>query len=179
MSSARPLEGMSMKTAAWQEALRTRWNLLAARERAGVGMALALVVLALLWWVALGPALSTLRGAEAQHRALDAQLQTMRGLQTEALALQGQPKLSYDEALRALDASVRQRLGSTAQLSVAGERATLTLKGADPDALARWLTQARVNARALPAEARLTRSAGGPTAPARWDGSLVLTLPAR
>ena len=178
-SMNRPAEGISMKTTAWQEALRARWNLLAARERAGVGMAIALVVLALLWWVALGPAFATLRSAETQHRALDAQLQTMRSLQTEAMALQGQPKLSYDEALRALDASVRQRLGSTAQLSVAGERATLTLKGADPDALARWLTQARVNARALPAEARLTRSAGAPTAPARWDGSLVLTLPAR
>ncbi|KQP23653.1 general secretion pathway protein GspM [Pseudorhodoferax sp. Leaf267] len=168
-----------MKTAGWQDALRARWALLAGRERAGVGIAVALVVVALLWWVVLGPALTTLRHAEAQHQALDAQLQTMRSLQTEALALQGQPKLSYDDALRALEASVRQRLGATAQLSVAGERATLTLKAADPDALARWLTQARVNARALPSEARLTRAAGAPTAPARWDGSLVLTLPAR
>lgn len=165
-----------MKTNAWQQRLRARWDLLAPRERTFIALAGAVVLLALLWWVLLGPALATLRQADAQHRALDVQLQTMRGLQSEAMALQGQPKLAHDDALRALEASVRQRLGATAQLTVAGERATLTLKGADPDALARWLTQARVNARALPAEARLTRSAG---TPARWDGALVLTLPAR
>jgi general secretion pathway protein M len=169
-----------MKAIEWRAALATRWNLLAPRERALVGMAVALLGAALLWWVLLGPALTTLRGAEAQHQALDAQLQAMRRLQSEAMALQNQPKISYDESLRALEASVRQRLGSTAQLSVAGERATLNLKGASPEALARWLTQARVNARALPAEARLTRtSASTPAAPERWDGSLVLTLPAR
>ncbi|WP_326534960.1 type II secretion system protein GspM [Pseudorhodoferax sp.] len=165
-----------MKTPAWQQRLRARWDLLASRERAAVLLAGAVVLLALLWWVLLGPALATLRQAEAQHRQLDAQLQTMRGLQAEAMALQNQPRLAHDDALRALEASVRQRLGATAQLSVAGERATLTLKGADPEALARWLTQARVNAHALPSEARLTRSAG---TPARWDGALVLTLPAR
>jgi general secretion pathway protein M len=165
--------------AAWQDALRNRWTLLAARERAAIGTAATLIMLALLWWVVLGPALTTLRSAEAQHQSLDAQLQAMRGLQAEALALQGQPKLSADDALRALETSVSQRLGSTAQLSVAGERATVTLKAADADALARWLTQARVNARALPTEARLTRTPGAATAPARWDGSVVLALPAR
>lgn len=165
-----------MKPSDWQLLLLTRWNLLAPRERAAIALAGAVVLGALLWWVLLGPALATLRQAEAQHQALDAQLQTMRSLQSEAMALQNQPRLSHDDALHALEASVRQRLGASAQLSVSGERATLTLKGADPDALARWLTQARVNARAMPAEARLTRSAG---TPARWDGALVLTLPAR
>lgn len=168
-----------MKFSAWQQQLRSRWDLLAPRERGAVVLAGAIVLVALVWWVLLGPALNTLRHADDQHRALDAQLQTMRGLQSEAMALQKQPRLSYDDALRALESSVSQRLGATAQLSVAGERATLTLKGAEADALARWLTQARVNARALPAEARLTRAAGPANAPARWDGALVLTLPAR
>lgn len=168
-----------MKPAAWQQQLRGRWNLLAPRERAAVLLAGGTVLVALVWWVLLGPALATLRQADAQHRALDAQLQTMRGLQSEAMALQQQPRLGYDDALRALEASVRQRLGTTAQLTVSGERATLTLKAAEADALARWLTQARVNARAMPAEARLTRSAGPANAPARWDGTLVLNLPPR
>ncbi|MFT3719443.1 type II secretion system protein GspM [Pseudorhodoferax sp.] len=165
--------------AEWLQVLRTRWNLLAPRERAGLVLAGVLVAVALLWWVLLGPALATLRHAEAQHQQLDARLQAMRSLQSEAMALQNQPRITYDDALRALEASVRQRLGATAQLSVAGERATLTLKAAEPEALARWLAQARVNARAMPAEARLTRTPGPATAPARWDGSLVLTLPAR
>jgi general secretion pathway protein M len=168
-----------MKFAALQQQLRTRWDLLAPRERGAVVLAGAIVLVALVWWVLLGPALATLRHAEAQHHDLDVQLQTMRGLQSDAMALQNQPRLPYDDALRALETSVRQRLGNTAQLSVAGERATLTLKAAEADALARWLTQARVNARALPAEARLTRAAGPANAPARWDGALVLKLPAR
>lgn len=168
-----------MTFTAWQQQLRSRWDMLAPRERGAVALAATILLLGLAWWVLLGPALATLRQAETQHRALDAQLQAMRGLQSEAMALQKQPRMTHDDALRALETSVRQRLGDTAQLSVAGERATITLKGAEADALARWLTQARVNARALPAEARLTRAAGPATAPARWDGALVLTLPAR
>ena len=60
--------------------LRARWAALAPREQALVAAAVALVALALLWWVALAPALATLRSADAQHRALDNQLQHMRRL---------------------------------------------------------------------------------------------------
>jgi general secretion pathway protein M len=56
---------------------------------------------------------------------------------------------------------------------VAGDRATVTLKGAAPGALAEWLVQARSSARALPLEARLSLNA----ARTGWDGSIVLTLP--
>jgi general secretion pathway protein M len=52
-----------------------------------------------------------------------------------------------------------------------GERASLTLKNANPQELALWLTQARVNARALPTDVKLNRN--GDT----WDGTLVLNLP--
>jgi len=155
-------------------ALKARWDLLAPREKALVGGAAALVAFALLWWIAIAPAWSTLRGAEQQHRALDAQLQRMLALQAQAQGLQSQPRQSYDEALRLLETSVRQRLGATARMTVAGERVTLTLSGASPDALAQWLTQARVNARALPSEARLNRNAAG-----QWDGTVVLALPPR
>ncbi len=161
-------------------AAQLQWDRLASRERRSVLMAAALIGLALVWWVALAPALRTLGGAEAQRRALDAQLQTMQRLQAEAQALQARPKLGFEEAVRALEASVRQGFGGTAQLSVVGERATLTLKGASASTLARWLAQARVDARALPSEARLQRSPGimpatGPT----WDGVLVMSLPTR
>ncbi|MDB5892776.1 MAG: ral secretion pathway protein GspM [Rhodoferax sp.] len=160
--------------------LQPHWDRLAPRERRSVLAAAALVGLALLWWIALAPALRTLQGAETQHRVLDAQLQTMLRLQAEAQALQSRPKLAFDEAVRALEASVKQRFGPAAQLSVAGERATVTLKGAPAAAVSEWLAQARVDARALPAEARLLRSpsavtATGPT----WDGVLVMNLPAR
>ena len=108
--------------------LQQRWKALAPREQNLVLAASAIVALALLWWVALAPALKTLRTAPARHAAL-----------------------------------------------------------------AQWLAQARSNALAVPVEARLTRSAAaaaGATPPAtlgnvpaaaapRWDGSLVLALPAR
>jgi general secretion pathway protein M len=154
--------------------LKARWEGLRPREQAMAAAAGAVVAVALVWMVALGPALSTLRSAEAQRRALDTQLQHMRTLQAQAQALQSQPKLSYDEALRLLEQSVAQRLGATARMVVVGERVNITLTGTAPDALAQWLTQARVNARALPSEARLNRNAGG-----LWEGTLVLTLPPR
>ena len=154
--------------------LRARWQGMAARERTLVTAGVALVLLALLWWLAVAPALAVLRSAEPQHRALDEQLGRMRGLQQQVRALQSQPKLGPDEALRAIEESVRQRLGTSARISVAGERVTITLTGTPPDALAGWLGQARVNARMLPTDARLTRGASG-----GWDGTLVLALPAR
>jgi general secretion pathway protein M len=132
------------------------------------------VAVALVWLVALGPALATLRTAETQHRAADAQLQQMRGLQAQAQALQSQPKQNHDEALRQLEASVRQRLGTTARMSAVGDRVTMTLSATPPEALAQWLTQARVDAHALPSDAHLTRNAAG-----QWDGTVVLTLPPR
>lgn len=161
-------------------AAQLQWDKLAPRERRSVSIAASLIGVALVWWLALSPALQTLRGAEAQHRLLDAQLQTMHRLQAEAQALQAMPKMPFEEAIKALEASVRQRFGTTAQLSVVGERATVTLKGASASALAQWLAQARIDARALPAEARLLRSPGAvpPTGPT-WDGVLVMSLPAR
>lgn len=152
--------------------LRARWLALAPREQALTAGAIAVIAVAIIWWVALGPAIATLRGAEAQHRALDAQLQRMRGLQAQAQSLQSQPKQNPAESQRALEASLRERMGTTARMAVAGNRATVTLTGAAPDALAQWLTQARVNAHALPGEAHLTRNASG-----QWEGTLVLTLP--
>jgi general secretion pathway protein M len=154
--------------------IKARWAALAPREQAMVAAAVLVVGLALVWLVAFAPALSTLRNAEEQRRALDAQLQHMRALQAQAQALQAQPKLGYDEALRLLEQAVRERLGTTARMVIAGDRVNITLTGTAPEALAQWLTQVRVNARALPSEARLTRNPAG-----LWDGTLVLTLPPR
>ena len=172
--------------------LPARWKALAPREQNLVLAAGSVVALALLWWLALAPALNTLRTAPARHAALDAQLQRMQSLQAEALQLQAAPRSAPGDAVASLRSSLTQRLGATAQLSLVGDRATITLKGAPADALAQWLAQARSNALAVPVEARLTRSAAAATptptttlgnAPAaaapRWDGSLVLALPAR
>jgi general secretion pathway protein M len=173
-------------------ALRARWQALAPREQTLVLAAAGVVGLALLWWVALAPALATLRTAGPRHAELDAQLQRMQSLRAEAQQLQSAPRAARGDAAAALRAALAQRLGNTAQLNMAGDRATVTLKGAPADALAQWLAQARSNARAAPIEARLTRSPAaaaprGGNAPVtlgspavampRWDGTLVLALP--
>ncbi len=192
-----------MKTPEVLTQFQARWRALDAREQTLATSAVLLVGLALIWWLLVAPPLRTLRTAEAQQRSLDEQLQKMQALQAQAQALQTQTKLGRDEAVRALEASVKQRLGAAGQLSVIGDRATVTLRNVPADALAQWLAQARVNARAIPGEVRLVRStlstpaasgsvmvAGNAQAPAEapspasapgsvaaWDGTLVMSLP--
>lgn len=153
--------------------IRARWSQTSAREQRLVLVAVVLVLGALLWWVTLAPALRTLRGAPAQHRALDAQLQQMQRLRAQAASIQAQPVLAQDDARRLLEASVKP-MAASAQLMVTGDRVTVTFKGASADAMAPWLAQARQNAHAVPAEARLQRNAAG-----TWDGTLVLKLATR
>ncbi len=164
--------GSLLPATAWQRG-QAAWSALPARERRLLAAALAVVALAALWWVGLSPALQTLRSAQAQQRALDAELQTMRALAAEAASLQALPRIRTDDSRKALELSVSQRLGASGQLTVAGESATVTLKGVSAGALTQWLAQARSNARATPVQARLTLNA----ARTGWDGNVVLALP--
>ena len=154
------------------EMLRARWATLAPREKVMVGGGAAVVALAIVWLLFVGPALATLRSADTERRTIDAQLQHMGALRREAQAMQSQPKQSRDESQRQLELSVRQRLGTSARLTVVGDRVTVALTGTPADALAQWLAQARAAAHALPVEAHLVRNAAG-----TWEGNLVLALP--
>ncbi len=165
-----------MKIAEALTPLLARWRVLDQREQTLIRGTALLAGLALIWWVLLAPPLRTLRQVEAQQRSLDAQWQKMQGLRAQAQALQSQPRISRDDALRALQASVKL-LGASAQLSVVGDRATVTLRNTPADALAQWLAQARANAGAIPEEARLMRNPSNPAGLAAWDGMLVLRLP--
>ena len=173
--------------------LRSHWQALAPREQSLVRGAALLVAAALLWWLALAPALQTLRTAPARHAVLDAQLQTMRTLQDEAERLKGAPRADPDNAARALQTAVTDRLGTSARMNLLGDRATVTLKGAPAAALAPWLAQVRSNAKSVPQEVHLVRGNAAPVAAAtvtgapataapatvHWDGTLVLALPPR
>lgn len=157
--------------------LRTHWRQLSSRDKNLVRLALILVLLALLWQLSLKPAIATLRTADTQAAALEAQLQQMRAAQAQAQTLQKQPPLDFEEAVRALTAATRQTLGASAQLNMVGDRANVTLKDASPDALAEWLSQARLNARSVPLEARLVQ--GAAPAGITWSGVVMMALPAR
>ena len=70
-------------------------------------------------------------------------------------------------------------LGPNARISLQGETATLSLQAAPATALARWLSQARDNAQALPTQAQLQQVSPTKTDSPEltWRGSLVLRLP--
>jgi general secretion pathway protein M len=164
-----------------QMALSARWAALAPRERVLVGSALALICAALLWWLGIAPALAKIKQAREAAPALQAQLQLMRAQANEAASLKAQRVLSYDESLRSLE-NATKTLGPGATLSVSDARASITLRAVSGDALAQWLAQVRANARLVPQELRLKKSAaasGQAAAATTWDGSVILSLPAR
>ena len=105
-----------------------------------------------------------------------------RGPRAAAEQLREAPPMRPADARRSLQNTLAQQLGDTAQIQFTGDRATDTLKGASASVLAQWLAQARSNAHAAPLEARLAQSAdaarAAPAGEARWNGTLVLSLPA-
>ena len=145
---------------------RTWWRELPTREQRLVGVAGTIVVLALVWWVALAPALRTLSTARIAHAQLDVQLQQMLALQAQARALQALPRANRDDALRALEATVNEGLGGSVRMQTAATSAAegvlVTLRATPATNFAQWLTQARGNARALPREIHVTRSQSAP-----------------
>jgi general secretion pathway protein M len=163
---------------AWRAALagvlaqaRARFAALAVRERILVGAALGLFAAIVLWSVAIAPAVRTVRAAPAQLASLEAQLQLAQRLATQARELRATPNVSSEQAKAALRAAT-ERLGGTARLATSGDRATLTLNGADGAAVLTWLAEARSGARVRVLEAQLARGASG------YTGNIVLGLAA-
>ena len=81
--------------------LQQSWETLEPREQSFVLTALLTVALALLWFVAISPALGVLSTANVLQNSLDSQLQQMRVLQSEAKSLQGQNKVAGAAAAQA------------------------------------------------------------------------------
>jgi len=147
------------------------WRALAPRERRGASIALWVLVLFAAFSLLVQPAWRTLRAAPLQLDQLESELQRMQGLAAEAQSLRGAAPVSPAQAAAALQ-SATARLGSSAKLSLQGERATLTLNSAPPEALRAWLIEARSAARARPIEAQLAQAATG------YSGSLIVSLEA-
>lgn len=150
-------------------ALRERWAALAARERLLVTLAALLVGVALVWLAAVQPAWRTLRSAPAEQAKLEIQWQTMQRLAAEARALKATPPLAPALAAQALQGATT-RLGASGKLMLQGERAVLTLNGAQGADIAQWLAEARRGARARPVEARLTNGDEG------YNGTIVVAI---
>jgi general secretion pathway protein M len=155
-------EGGAVAARKPQEMVQQWWRGLALRERRLIGGAVALVVLALLWWMALAPAIRTLQRAPAQIDAAEAQLQQMQRLAGEARDLRAVTPVPADQAANVLKAATL-RLGDKGRLSLQGDRAVLTVAGVSSVALRDWLAEARSGARARTIEANLSRGTSGLT----------------
>lgn len=159
---------------AMQAAWHSFWSARAPRERSLLMLAAALVGTAVLWQIAIAPALQTWREAPARQAALDAQTQQMLKLQNQAKGLQATAPLSRTAALQQLESSAAEWLGPQARVSLQGEQVRISLQAATPEGLSRWLMLARSQAQALPVQAQLQRTtADNPTV---WRGTLVLSL---
>lgn len=151
--------------------IQTWWAQRVPRERMLLGMALGVLLLAVLWRLALAPAFATLRQHDARMARLQAQLGHMQALEVQAGYYQRQAALSGAQAQQALQTHTTGLLGKQAELTTRLGGATVSLRGVPPSALARWLATIRTEARAKVVQSRLQRNADG------WSGSVQLTLP--
>ena len=160
---------------AWQAArqrIEATLTALSPRERLAVQTAFWLLCLALLWWVALAPAWQTLSKAPERHARLDTQLEEMKRLAATAEQLRQQAAgqtIGRAAALSAIESSLGT-LGGTGQMSVMGDRVSVSLINTTPQALSQWLAQVRLNARVVPLEAQLNANTESTT----WSGTILL-----
>jgi general secretion pathway protein M len=145
------------------------WRLRAPRERLILGSALLVIGVAIVWLVAVQPALRSVREAPAQLDQLDAQLHQMQRLALESKMLRDPVQISPGQAESALKAAT-ERLGDAARLTVQGDRATLTVTGVQGAALRAWLGEARSAAHARAIDAQLLRNPQG------YAGSVIVSF---
>ena len=151
--------------------LRQRFDALEARERRVVLLLIWLFGLTLLWFVAVGPALHTVRATPAERDTLEQSQFEMNAQAAEAKALRAVPAVSPAQARQALEAACT-RLGAGAQLQVTNGRAVITLRELRPEELSALLAEARSAARAHAVEAQLQHVPTG-----GYSGTLTLALP--
>lgn len=158
--------------------IHARWAQLSARERTGLRVAAAVLSLALLWQLALAPALKVWHDSPTRRSQLDREQSELLALQAQARSLQAQPALSRHEAQQSLAQLTRELLPG-AQLSALADQQRVVLKGVSGVNLAQWLTAVRQTAQASVTDLRLLRSPTSPQTPAQWDGQITLQLPSR
>lgn len=171
-----------MKTAlsTWTAQAHALWQQRSPRERLWLGMGAVVMALALVWRVGLAPALHTWQEAPARQALLDQQSQHMRRLQAQAQSLQKPQAISRSDAIQWLESHLSE-LDPNAKISLQAEHMQVSLQAAPADKLAHWLTQAREQAHARPAQAQLQQIAAPSTASAAdnavLSGNLLLRLP--
>jgi general secretion pathway protein M len=145
------------------------WQARAPREKQLIAAMAVAVGALLLWWIAIQPALRTLREAALEIERLEQQTQQVQLAAAEMQTLRSTSPVPVEQAMAALRAATT-RLGDKAKISVQGERATLTFTGIPAEALGTWLSEARNAARARPIEAQMIKSGAG------YNGSITVSV---
>ncbi len=147
-----------------------RWRHLGARDRRAMVWGGIVLVLALLWGVALGPAVATLREAPAQIAAERATLERIKAMAHEARALQPTTSSGSGSAMdRLREAS--DALAEQVQISTQGNLLVVNVSDVQPEALGAWLAGVRKTAHLKPSEASLRVSASG-----GWSGTVTFQV---
>jgi general secretion pathway protein M len=148
---------------------QTFWHARAPRERLILGTAMLAIGVAIVWLIAVQPALRSVREAPAQLDQLDMQLQQMQRLALESKTLRDPVQIPPGQAASALKAAT-ERLGDAARLTIQGDRATLTVTGVPGTALRAWLGEARSAAHARAIDVQLLRNPQG------YAGSVIVSF---
>jgi type II secretory pathway component PulM len=148
---------------------RQLWQSRLPRERLLLSAAAAVVLVALFWTFALGPAWRLWQQAPGSRLQAEQQRSIMLALQARAQALQKQARIDPAQSRDALSKSVKD-LG--AQLSSEGQRATVELPRVPIAALAAWLQALGPQIGARVVQANLQESE-----PGFWTGRMTLELP--
>lgn len=148
---------------------RGRWQALGVRERRALTLTGVLASAFLFWTIAVQPAWRTIEKAPAELDRLELQLQEMYRMMGESRDLRGIAPVSATQAVASLQ-SATDRLGKQGRAVIQGDRVTLTLTNASPEALKEWLGVVRSAARARPLEAQLSRSSNG------YSGTILLVM---
>ena len=145
------------------------WQARAPREKQLIAAMAVAVGLLLIWWIAVQPALRTLRESSIEIERLEQQTQQVQLAAAEMQTLRSASPVPTEQAMAALR-SATTRLGDKAKISVQGERATLTFTTIPAEALRAWLGEARSAARARPLEAQMLKSGPG------YSGSITVSV---
>jgi general secretion pathway protein M len=149
--------------------LAVRYAGLAPRERVLVACMAGAIAFLIVWLIFVRPAWGTLDEAPALRAQADAQLLQMQSIAVEARQLRALPPVPQTVAQQVLKAATDD-LGGKGKLSLQGDRAVLSVTGANGEDLRKWLMQARGGARARPVEAALKRVGEG------YNGTVTVAI---
>lgn len=157
--------------APWLSGIATKLGSMSPRERQLVLGAALVLFLALLWLVAISPALNTLAKAPDQVRVLESELTVMRQQATEIESLRALPARNVPtDFAGTVQSRIKAALGDTARVTGTPAQVTLNIQNANAATLLTALQEVSDAAQARIESINLARNADGTTlrAEVKW-----------